>query len=90
MVKYLVVTVGATFVPGNLTIPAGSTVYWMRLNGVLSQYDNGDHNVVFKNISASSPTLTQYQSWSYVFNAAGNYPYYCAFHPFMTGEVVVE
>ncbi len=89
VVRYLVVTVGETFVPNSLSVPTGSTVYWMRLNGGLSQYDNGDHNVVFGTIQASSPTLAQYQSWSYTFSQAGAFGYQCTFHPGMTGAIMV-
>jgi len=90
VVKYLVVTIGATYVPKNLTVTAGSTVTWFRLNGVLSQYDNGDHNVVFSTgTSGVSPTLQQYATWPYTFTQVGNYSYYCKFHPFMTGEITV-
>ncbi len=90
VVKYLVVTIGATFVPKNLTVTQGATVTWLRLNGVLSQYDNGAHNVVFSSgISAVSPTLDQYATWAYQFGQPGNYSYYCKYHPLMTGEISV-
>ncbi len=90
VVKYLVVTVGTSFIPANITVPTGSTVYWMRLNGAIDQYDNGDHNVAFRTIGTTSPTLGQYQDYSYMFSTAGTYQYYCTFHPAMTGEVVVS
>jgi plastocyanin len=91
VVKYLVVTVGESFIPKNITVPAGSTVIWYRLNGVLSQYDSGVHNVVFTNGMASSPPLQQYQSWSYTFTKSGVYNYECTYHlPFMIGVVNVE
>jgi plastocyanin len=89
VVKYLVVTVGTSYLPAKMTVSVGSTVYWVRLNGGIDQYDNGDHNVVFNSIGASSPTLAQYQSWSYVFSQAGTFSYYCTFHPAMTGEIIV-
>ena len=90
VVSFLVVTVGAQFIPSNMTVPVNSTVYWMRLNGALSNYDNGEHNVVFLNDSLpSSQPLQQWESYSYQFTAAGDYPYYCTFHPFQKGEVIV-
>ncbi len=90
VVTFLVVTVGALFVPQNMTVPVNSTVYWMRLNGALSQYDNGQHNVVFLNSSLpSSPALQQWESYSYQFTVAGDYPYYCTFHPFQKGDIIV-
>ncbi|MDA4119249.1 MAG: hypothetical protein OK436_01555 [Thaumarchaeota archaeon] len=89
VVKYLVVTVGTTYLPAKMMAPVGSTVYWVRLNGAIDQYDNGDHNVVFNGIGVSSPTIGQYQSWSYTFSKAGTFSYYCTFHPAMTGEIIV-
>jgi len=90
VVKYLVVTVGDTFVPSNMTVSQGSTVYWMRTNGAISQYDNGQHNVDIRVPGAVSPTLAQYESWSYVFAQPGGFSYYCTYHPSMTGEIVVS
>ncbi len=90
VVKYLVVMVGQTYEPASISVPVGSTVYWMRLNGALSQYDNGDHNVVFSTLSAYSPTMAQYQSWSYTFTQAGSFAYHCTFHASMTGQVIAS
>ncbi len=89
IVKYLVVAVGTSFVPGQLTVPAGSKVYWIRLNGVLSQYDSGDHNVMFTNGMAASSTLQQWDTYTYTFDTPGTYTYRCTFHPGMDGTVVV-
>ena len=75
--------------PSKLSVPVGSTVYWVRLNGAIDQYDNGNHNVAFNDLSVVSPTLAQYASWSYTFGKAGNFTYYCTFHTFMTGTVTV-
>ena len=90
VLKYLVVTINTTFVPKNLTVLQGSSVTWLRLNGALSEYDNGAHDVDFSSgTSVVSPTLNQYQSWSYTFSETGNYSYYCKYHPFMTGDIEV-
>lgn len=90
ILKYLVVTVGTSFIPQNLTVSQGSTVTWLRLNGALSPSDNGAHDVDFSSgISFVSPTLSQYESWNYTFSQIGSYSYYCKYHPFMTGEITV-
>ena len=34
--------------------------------------------------------LAQGDSWSYTFDEAGEFDYYCLPHPFMTATVVVE
>jgi len=90
VVKHLVVTVGVTFVPANMTISAGDSVYWMRTNGAIDQYDNGQHNVDIRVPGVVSPTLQQYDSWSYTFTQDGDFSYYCTFHASMTGEVIVS
>ena len=89
MVSYLVVMVGRAFIPATIDVPAGSTVYWVRLNGALSQYDNGDHNVVFTNGMVSSPILQQWATYSFTFGTAGTFPYTCPLHDGMDGTVVV-
>ena len=89
VVTYLVVTVGTQFLPQNMTVPVGSTVFWIRLNGVINQYDNGDHNIIFLDKKAYLPTLMQYDTYSFQFTAAGDYPYYCSFHPLMKGDITV-
>ena len=90
VVKYLVVTVGTSFIPQSLTLDQGGIVTWLRLNGILSPSDDGSHDVDFSSgIATVSPTLGQYESWSYQFNEMGNYSYYCKYHPFMTGNINV-
>jgi plastocyanin len=77
-----------TFVPQNLIVEQGDLVTWLRLNGVISQYDDGDHDLDFSSgMSLVSPTLSQYDSWSYDFSLLGNYNYYCKYHPFLAGEI---
>jgi len=89
-VKYLVVTIGTSFIPQNLTVFQGNSVTWLRLNGALSPSDDGSHDVDFSSgIATVSPTLAQFESWNYNFNETGNYSYYCKYHPFMTGEITV-
>ena len=90
VVQFLVVTVGTQFLPRNITVPISSTVYWIRLNGQLNEYDFGQHEIEFVNSSLpNSPVLQQWDAYSYQFTSAGDYPYYCVFHVFMRGDVVV-
>jgi plastocyanin len=89
LVPFLVVTTGTTFEPNSITVPAGSAVDWIRLNGAVDQYDNGAHNVVFDNGMASSTTLAQYDAYSYTFNSPGTFGYHCTFHASMEGHIIV-
>jgi plastocyanin len=92
VVKYLVVTIAATFQPANLTVPAGSSVTWLRLNGPLGCgcVDDGSTNVRFLNTSIqSSGTLQQYGSYSYTFTKPGTFAYICDFRAGETGTITV-
>jgi plastocyanin len=88
VVNYLVATV-PQFTPGNLTVPAGSTVTWIRLNGEIGEHGaNGSQNIVFNNNMATSPQLLQWQSWSFTFNQTGSFPYESTYTS-QTGEITV-
>jgi plastocyanin len=88
VVQYLV-AIEPAFTPANITVTQGSTVTWVRLNGVLGEHgDNGSQNVVFNNGMAQSPQLAQYASWSYVFTQTGNFPYHSTYRT-DDGEVTV-
>jgi plastocyanin len=92
VVRYLVVTEVArpSYDPANLTVPVGSTVYWIRLNGIFSYYDPGFHSVTFYTIKANSPDLVnQYQSWNFTFDQTGSFRYHCEWHVYMYGIIDV-
>lgn len=86
-----VVTISdSAFLPAELTVAAGTTVTW-------SHQDSRRHNVVSGDAGAAgagavfaSPILSQGQSFSFSFAAAGRYPYFCDLHPEMRGTVVVS
>ncbi|MFI5420543.1 MAG: hypothetical protein ACHQ1H_06210 [Nitrososphaerales archaeon] len=88
VVQY-VVAIEPSFTPANLTVTPGSAVTWVRLNGVLGEHaDNGSQNVVFNNGMAQSPQLAQYDSYSYTFTQAGNFPYHSTYRD-NNGEITV-
>jgi plastocyanin len=66
-----------------LTIRPGTTVIWVNEGNVAhtSTSDGGLWN---------SPMLSRGESYSRVFNEAGEFPYYCSPHPFMRAVVVVQ
>jgi YVTN family beta-propeller protein len=71
------------FGPQAATVKAGDTVTW-------SNDDGAAHTVTFKDGSAGAKSLSPGQTFSRVFDRAGTYEYFCSFHPFMTGRVVVS
>lgn len=73
-----------SFSPSPLTVPVGSIVTW-------TNQDDVPHNVISsEGKTLKSPVLDTDEKFSYTFNKAGVYPYYCAIHPKMTGKVVVQ
>ncbi len=69
------------FSPGTIEIRAGETVRW-------SNRDDVPHTIASK--SFKSGALDTGESFSYRFEKAGTYDYYCSIHPHMTGKVVVS
>jgi plastocyanin len=89
--KYVVFMNNQMYQPSTLNVPSGATVVFMNLEGRISQYDSGLHDVYFTSgASVTSPSLAQYGTWSYTFTGAGTYSYYCTFHPFMKGTITVS
>ena len=78
-----VLIVGFAFSPATVTIDTGDTVRWTEKDGAFhtSTSDTGLWD---------SGGLAQDASFSFKFNAPGNYPYHCEPHPFMTGSVTVK
>ncbi|MCH7745300.1 MAG: hypothetical protein IIC84_04420 [Chloroflexi bacterium] len=71
----------------DLTIAVGTTVTW--ING-----DSAPHTAtagVFRNLSGEwdSGTLSQSSQFSFTFNDAGSFAYFCTIHPSMTATITV-
>jgi plastocyanin len=72
------------FAPSSITVRVGDSISW-------TNHDQAPHNVVTTSapVTINSPTLSDGQSWSYTFTAAGTYSYICGVHPDMHATVVV-
>lgn len=67
-----------------LTVPVGTTVSW-------TQDDPGQiHTVTAVDGSFDSGFLNEGESFSYTFAEAGEFEYFCAPHPWMRANVIVE
>lgn len=69
------------FTPETVTIAVGETVTW-------TNKDPAGHDVVsdlFK-----SPLMATDETFTFLFDKAGTYPYICGVHPSMKGTVIVE
>jgi plastocyanin len=69
--------------PNPVEVKVGETVTWIN-------DDSGRHTVTSKDDGVfDSGIMGKGQSFSYTFDKAGEYPYYCTLHPNMVGTVVV-
>jgi plastocyanin len=71
------------FSPGNVSINVGDSIRW-------TNRDTVNHQVVANSGAFVSPILRPNQSWSFVFEAAGGYPYRDALEPAERGMVKVQ
>jgi plastocyanin len=85
-------TNGQFFVPDTVTTTVGSMVTW-------TNDDTALHTVTSGTVEGSKATpdgvfdskfMKSGASFSYVFEAPGEYSYYCSLHPYMTGKVTVN
>jgi plastocyanin len=72
-----------SFVPATLTVKAGTKVTWINRDDVPHTVNENDKR--FK----SGPMDTDDQ-FSYTFSAPGTFNYFCALHPKMTGQIIVQ
>jgi plastocyanin len=71
-----------SFTPAVVTVPAGGRVVWVN-------HDDVPHTVTAAEKQFTSAALDTDEQYSRVFAAKGEYNYYCAVHPHMTGKVIV-
>jgi glucose/arabinose dehydrogenase len=72
-----------SFQPASITVPAGSTVYWINRDPVA-------HTVTADDGSFESPDIASNGGrFEHTFTEAGSYKYHCTPHPSMKGEIVV-
>jgi plastocyanin len=72
-----------SFSPQTITIAAGTTVIW-------TNRDDIPHTVVSDDKVFKSKVLDTEEKFSFTFDKAGNFPYFCSIHPKMTGKVIVQ
>jgi plastocyanin len=71
-----------TFKPDTITVPVGTTVVW-------ENDDNIVHTVVSLDGAFRSPALDTEDKFSFTFDKAGTFEYFCSLHPHMKAKVVV-
>lgn len=71
------------FVPETVTIRPGQSVRFV-------QDDETPHTVTASDNSFDSGNLDKGKSWTHAFAKEGTYAYFCAYHTYMKGKVVVK
>ena len=71
-----------SFSPNPVEVKVGETVTWIN-------DDSGRHTVTSKDGVLDSGMMGKGQSFSFTFDKAGEYAYFCSPHPGMVGTVVV-
>lgn len=72
-----------SFGPETLTVPVNSTVTWVNKDDV-------PHVIASTDGLFKSKALDTDDKFSFTFNKAGTYAYYCSIHPKMVGKIVVQ
>jgi plastocyanin len=72
-----------SFAPQTLIVAVGTSVTW-------TNRDDIPHTVVSTDGVFRSKVRDTDEKFSYTFDKAGTYSYYCSIHPKMTGKVVVQ
>ena len=71
------------FGPQKATVKVGNSITWTNADGLA-------HTVTFKNKSPGAKNLNPGESFTRKFDKAESLEYFCSYHPFMTGKVVVQ
>jgi plastocyanin len=76
---------GYAFNPSTLSVHVGDTVVWTDNEPFGTPY----HTVTADGGAFGSGQLTTGQKFSFTFTKAGNFPYHCTHHTYMTGKITV-
>jgi plastocyanin len=79
----VVVIQSFAFGPAEVRVRAGERVTWLNC-------DEDAHTSTADNGEWASPLLANGDGFTQTFATAGEFPYHCDPHPFMTGRVIVE
>ncbi len=80
------------FAPKEISVSIDTTVVWTNMDTVghtVTSGNPGDPDFG-SSFDSSFPLITNGETFEYTFDTAGQYPYFCLVHPFMTGKVIVK
>jgi plastocyanin len=72
-----------SFTPREITVAVGTKVTWVNRDDI-------PHTVVSTNGTFKSKALDTDDQFSFTFEKAGTYDYFCSIHPKMTAKVIVK
>lgn len=83
---------GEFYSPDSVETTVGSMVTWNNDDSIPHTVTSGvvENNSPKPDGKFDSGIINQGDSFPFVFDAAGEYPYYCTLHPWMTGRVTVS
>ncbi|MBT7473200.1 MAG: hypothetical protein HN619_00890, partial [Nitrosopumilus sp.] len=82
-------TSNACYLPQDITISTGDTVKWDNVDNAAHTVTGGSPSDGPSGVFDSS-LLMAGLDYSFTFNDAGNYDYFCMVHPWMVGSVTVN
>ncbi|HIH99022.1 MAG TPA: copper-binding protein, partial [Nitrosopumilus sp.] len=82
-------TSNACYLPADITISTGDTVQWDNVDNAAHTVTGGSPSDGPSGVFDSSLLMVGLD-YSFTFNDAGNYDYFCMVHPWMTGSVTVN
>ena len=78
-----------TFIPMAIQVSKGTTVTWINRDTAVHTVTSGIESSDKAGVLFDSQ-LQSGEKFSYTFNEPGEYPYFCRFHPNMTGRISVS
>ena len=82
-------TSNACYLPQDITISTGDTVQWDNVDNAAHTVTGGSPSDGPSGVFDSSLLMAGLE-YSFTFNDAGNYDYFCMVHPWMVGSVTVN
>jgi plastocyanin len=78
-----------TYDPDELTVKLGTTVEWTNTGAVVHTVTVTDETAAATGVSFDSGDIPHGETFSYTFDSAGTFAYYCVYHPWMAGKIIV-
>jgi hypothetical protein len=78
-----IIVLGSGYSPSTVTVPPGSTLIFKSDSDI-------DHTVTQTNGSTFDKVIPAHGTITLKLTKSGTYKYYCTYHPYMTGTIIVQ